>query len=165
MEELRQAGNFSADPEKAKEEGEIHLLTRDDVEFHWPEVSRALDEHPEQWNSFYTKESFFERLVDGRMQMWAVRPSATGGNFTLMMFTQVMPTDVGAMLNVPWIYGVGATRALNLMALALIRFARETGCRKIFMEGRDGWQKYLHHVGAQRVGVTYTLDVKDVRMQ
>lgn len=164
MQGHRQVGNSFPDPVKAKEEGEIHLLSEDEVDDYWPTIALCLDQQPELWNSFYTKESFYARAMNKELFVWAVLPAVRGGEFSIIFFTQVMQTDVGPQLNVPWMYGVGATRALNLIGLALIRFARETGCARIFFQGRDGWDKFMPSTGACKLGVTYTLEVKDLRM-
>lgn len=142
----------------------VKLLNADEVEKAWPQIMEELDRNPEPLCFYYTKESLFDRVLEGLIHVWAVCPPPDK-HWTLVLMTERHMTDIGPQLRILWASGEGAIGALNLIALVLKRFAYETGCVRIFATGRRGWIRALKIFGAQEEGVCMSVAVEPMRRQ
>lgn len=117
------------------------------VGHYWPELEQRLDEAPELWNRVYTKNDIRERILDQRIQVWAV---FNGRIIRLVFFTQryVAPNGI-ATLQIFWMYGEGVRQVLELLDAAVDKFAAKLDCQMLEVVGRKGWERVLAPLGAE----------------
>lgn len=159
----QEAGQNSLSVEEITKRQIVKLLTPEEVDDNWKDIEKEIDRDPELLLRYYTKDSLFERAMNGMLQVWAVCPPQFGGVFTLMLFSERVQTDTGPQLHVFWASGEGAVGALNLITLVLKRFAAETGCSRMYATGRKGWVRALRAFGAEEEGVCFSVPVERLR--
>jgi len=124
---------------------EIFLLSDVQFDHYWPDIEKLLDLDPSLWERFNTKESIYERIMDGQYQVWAV--CNEGGAITTVFFSEVTQYDDRRDLHLWWSYGVGALHAPECVDAAVETFARHHGCEALVITGRKGWERALRPLG------------------
>jgi len=145
-------------PKEIEFASECFLLDLEQVEHYWPQIETYLDEAPELWDRWYTKETLRARAEGQHLQVWVIC-SEKGGVIDSVFFSQVLPFDAGRAFHIFWIWGRDALRALKCAALATNRFAEQAGCNEILITGRMGWMRPLREVGGKSISLTMSRPV------
>jgi hypothetical protein len=130
---------------------EVFLLSRGQIEHYWPQIEGELDAAPELWQSWFSKEGLFARMLDKMIQVWTVCEAE--GPICAVFLTQILVTDTGKVLYVFWMRGHLLDGALKCISLSLDRFAAHYECSRITIMGRKGWERKLQGLGMTFEGV------------
>lgn len=143
------------------EKAEIAILTNEQFEHYWPQIQEGLDSRPDLWQKWTTKEGFVHDTLSGKLQVWVASPEASAP-ITLLFATRLCETWAGRVLQVPIAFGEGAVRMMPCLEGAVDRMAKFSGCTRIEVTGRRGWERVLKpEFGWEFMGVTLTRPVRD----
>lgn len=139
-------------------EAEIHLLTPEQFSGYWPKISECLDARPELWNRSLTKESIWQSVMNGMVQMWAVGDKDA---ILTCFMSQVVCSPAENYLEIFWAYGHGLLERLPFVAEVVDKFAANCQCSRIdVVVAREGWKKIARPFGAEFVCATYSRPVR-----
>ena len=82
---------------------EVYLLDDSQCEDHWDKFTEALDEEPEIWNKWFTKEGILARVRNHTMQAWVVCEKDEG--VAAIFLSQILVSELGKVLNLFWLKG------------------------------------------------------------
>lgn len=142
------------------EDSEIFLLDEKQFEHYEKSIEAMLDEEPELWNKWFTKEGILERIRDKTIQPWVV--TEVGGPIRAVFFTQILVGEIGKVLQVFWMKGSLPKGALKCISLALDRFGSHHGCFRLNVNGRRGWERALHELGAEFECITLSRPINSL---
>lgn len=135
-------------------------LNPDQVLRFWPQIEGALDAAPELWQGTFSKEMMLAGVEQGAAQIWAV---GKGTTVYLVLLTQIFNTPVDRVLQVVWAWGNGLRAAMPQLDAELDRFAERSGCQRIEVIGRKGFERMLRPLGFGFQCATYSRDVQSGR--
>jgi hypothetical protein len=117
-------------------------LTPDGFAFHWPDIERVLDQHPEMWADYHTKESLYQDAMDRNIQVWAF---IEDDKIRVVLFTRLIEYPAARVLHVMMGFGNSLDRLLPQIEATLESFGQTWGCTLCEIVGREGWVKKLSH--------------------
>jgi uncharacterized membrane protein len=124
-------------------EKEIFLLTVPQFCTYWPFIEKCLDATEETWAMEHTKESLRDEILRGGLQVWT---AGTPEAIVLVLFTRVVTSEVSRAVQVVWACGHLEDYA-GILNVKLENFAKTTGCSRLEVVGRAGWQRILKPLG------------------
>jgi hypothetical protein len=130
-------------------EVEVELLTPGKVEIYWPKIERDLLSIPEVWDKWWTVDALREGAFHSRFQVWTVGRNKVSGVF----FSQFCTYPAGVILQVVLAFGKGLDECLPKAITTLQWYAKTTGCSRVEVHGRLGWEKKLLPYGFVRESV------------
>lgn len=135
-----------------------YLATAEQVAQHWPNIDKMLDRIP-QIN--HTSESLYELAMEKCMQVWF-----TGDDkIRFVTFSQICNYPKARVLEFIWGAGEGVLDSHNHQAAIYEEFARVTGCDRVDVIGRPGWEPFMKAQGLQKMAVTFSRMVTLTRRQ
>jgi hypothetical protein len=144
----------------AVEQSEVFLLNRSQCEHYWTNINQVLDEEPELWNKWFTKEGILRRIQEESIHAWVV--CEKDGPIKAMFFSQILVSELGKVLQVFWLKGELPEGALKCISLTLDRFGSYHGCYRLYVMGRRGWERRLAGLGAEFESVTLSRPILNV---
>lgn len=138
----------------------IRVMTVEEVSAFWPDIEEALDDNPELWNQYYTKESIFEDVAKGHLHIIAAAKDET---IVMVTMCAVVTWPAGKRLKVFFMAGEGLEECGILLDHALEHFANMTGCLWIDGYGRRGFERFTKQFGYRFVNVQVTRPVNQRR--
>jgi hypothetical protein len=140
---------------------EVSLLPTNHVDHYWENILDMLDKVPHTWEE-WTKESLYERIIDGNIQVWGLGTSKAHRAF---MFTQIAMYPAKRVLEVIWFCGEGTLEnVLDILDATGTRFAQIQNCSHIEIIGRPGWKPYAKSHGFRLMSVRYSRAVPRERI-
>lgn len=128
----------------------------------WPEIRDMMDRIPHTWADHLTKESVYDRALNGTLQVWGVGAV----DVEMVLFTQVARFAAGSSLQIIW--GAGEAqlgKKIEILDDALTYFAKTQECHRIEIIGRAGWEKLMSPLGFKKVAVVLSRNVVHRGMQ
>lgn len=139
-------------------ETEVHIITPEQFGGYWPKIVECLDARPELWNRNLTKESIWQGVMCGAMQMWAVGDKNT---ILTCFLSQIVNSPAERYLEIFWAYGQGLLERMPFAVRVVDKFAASLDCRRIdVVVAREGWKKFAPPFGAEFVCATYSRPVQ-----
>ena len=120
----------SPPPQQSKEDWEVEF---DRLEHH---IKRAL-KHQDMYNLTDIKEN----IRQGRLHIWGGKDS--------VIITHFIEYPRYKALNM--LIGAGDYNELEKMFSSVELFAKQFGCKKIFLGGRKGWLRKIKHLGFKKI--------------
>ena len=120
----------SPPPQQSKEDWEVEF---DRLEHH---IKRAL-KHQDMYNLTDIKEN----IRQGRLHIWGGKDS--------VIITHFIEYPRYKALNM--LIGAGDYKELEKMFSSVKIFAKQFGCKKIFLGGRKGWLRKIKHLGFEKL--------------
>lgn len=147
---------------RVADEWEAKLLPTNHVDHYWEHILSMLDKVPHTWEE-WTKESLYERVIDGHIQVWGLGTTKAHHAF---MFTQIAAYPNKRILEVVWFCGEGALEnGLDILDAMGERFAQIQQCDRIDILGRPGWKPHALAHGFHLASVRYSRNVSKEHMQ
>ena len=139
----------------------VAYLTPEMFDHYWPELSQVLDQEPELWNKYYSKQNIWDRVHNKEIQVWVV---FNGQLIRLVFFTQryVAPNGI-ATLQIFWMYGTGLKEAMYMLDGVVDKFASTLDCTRLEVTGRKGFERLLAPLGAEYQYSVFSRPVRSVR--
>lgn len=142
---------------KRETRGGVYLLDEDQLALYWPCIDEWLnaDDH---WQYLTTKETLQQQLLDKTMQAWVAGDTKM---LRLVVFTQVRDLPTGKVLCVWYAAGFDVEILVSLLEEAFQVFARATGCSRIEVSGRKGWERLLAPLNVNFLCSTWWIPVRN----
>ena len=122
---------------KSARMAEIFLLSTVQFEHYWPKIEGLLDLDPSLWETFNTKESIYDKVMDGQYQVWVVCDDKAGP-ITTVFFTEILQFERGRDLHLFWSYGIEALRAPECVEAAVENVRPAPRLRGADVNGAEG---------------------------
>ena len=125
----------------------------------WPAVEPMLFKAVIRSGGRFTTEDLYHDLICGVQTLWlALDDSNIIGCATVKV--QLYPTGL-MTLSYEYLAGEDVRRWMRQAQEVMISYAKEYGCTKIEIIGRQGWKPLLEQLGWRQTNVQYELDLKD----
>jgi hypothetical protein len=151
---------FVPDEKAKKSPMSMALFTIDEVCDFWPELEDMLDRVPHTWRR-WTKESIYDAVVEGRMQVWGIGPDNLA---TLIIITMVTVFPSMRVLTLFWTAGEMTEEMPALVEEAFVAYARIQGCSEAEVLGRVGWEPIMLKHGFRRDGVMLVRPILSIHL-
>lgn len=138
----------------------VRVMTFQEVAQFWPQIEEELDAQPELWNTYYTKESLFEKIVEGHVHIIAC---AKDDIIVLLAMCAVVEWPACRRLQVFWMAGEGLEEAAVVLNYSIENFAAMTNCQFIDGYGRKGWERFTKRFGYEFVRIQVSKPVRTMR--
>lgn len=139
---------------------ELILFGVKHIEYYWPQISQALDEKPELWNTVNTKESLKAAALSGNIQVWAL---SSNDVLHVVFFTQFYRTHATMIFQIFWAYGENLISAMPMLSDVFDNFASKQGATQMEIQGRKGFEPFLKKFGFRADHVTYSRPIAPTR--
>jgi hypothetical protein len=142
------------------ESSEVYLLNQQQCEEYWQTIDEMLDDEPELWNKWFSKEGILGRIRNQTIQAWVVNEKE--GAIRACFLTQILVSELGKVLQVFWLKGELPDGALKCISLALDRFGTYHECYRLYVVGRKGWERRLQGLGAKLESITLSRPIEAI---
>lgn len=142
------------------EQSEVFLLDHQQCEHYWGNITELLDDEPDLWDKWFTKEGILERIREQTIQAWVVTEKE--GPIRACFLSQILVSDLGKVLQVFWLKGELPEGALKCISSALDLFGSHHECYRLYVMGRKGWERKLQGLGAQFESITLSRPIHNV---
>lgn len=141
---------------------QMEQFSCDKIEAFWPSIASDLDKMPHLWSDYYTKEALFELASTKHIQVWGIgRVDAE-----MILFTQIGVYPAGNILEIFLAFGEDVYKAAgDVVDYTLEEFAKLTGCNRMNVVGRFGWERELKGRGFQKTSIVLSRKVVHRGMQ
>lgn len=128
----------------------------------WPMIAAEMDKVPHIWDKWWTKESIYEGVTQGRFQVWV---AGTNGEVRVTLITQIAYYPANRILQGILVLGNSLEDCAPALDAVLEKFARDTGCTLCEVQGRPGWERFLSRYGFSKAAVVLHRRVTEHRVQ
>lgn len=108
-------------------------------------------------NGLYTQESLWAALKQGEMQLWLAE---INDELAMALVTEIADYPARRQCTIVMAGGKHLDRFMPFLG-TIEAWARSSGCHRIRIEGRGGWQRKLGSHGYEPTGVILTKDMND----
>lgn len=142
-------------------EHEVKRVFGDSFAVYWPFIEAELDRIQPMWERWWTKESLYNGIINGRFQLWG---AGTKQVVHIMIVTQVAEYPAGSILQGVMAFGQKLDENLHTIVASMENFARQMGCTSFEIHGREGWVRKLRSIKPARVTVIASFDISHGRV-
>lgn len=141
----------------------INVFDEQSLNFYWPNISDALDTHPEHWEGM-TKKFIYSSIVNGNFMLWGLC-SDRGVHILILTKIAVYPNGKRT-LRILWLYGRDVMKYKSLAEGWLDNTMDVLKCEEVWCElGRPGWKRVLKVLGFEFVSTNMKRRAKPVTRQ
>ena len=127
---------------------EIELATLEKVQVYWPHIASMMERMPNTLAN-HTPQSLFELCMEGGVQLWLVGRE----KHELAMLSSISNYPNARVLEIFWGAGTGALKSGPIVDATIEQFAKKTGCDRIDVHGRPGWEKIMEPYGFKKLSI------------
>lgn len=137
----------------------VTLVPPDAVADLWTTVEPMLHKAVARSNGRYNTEELFHEIIDGDQTLWLALDDV---NIIGCATIKVLRYPTGLItLSYEYLAGEDVRKWMHQAQEVMISYAKEFGCTKIEIIGRQGWKPLLEQLGWRQTNVQYELDLKD----
>lgn len=111
-----------------------------DLPIFWPMVEEKVARALEHGSGELEVRDILVSLTSGKMQLWIM---GEAGEARVVGVTEIQEFPQMKICLILVCAGEGVHRAIPLLKEVLVPWARENGCAKVRLFGREGWQRML----------------------
>ncbi|OZI20501.1 hypothetical protein CAL26_23695 [Bordetella genomosp. 9] len=123
----------------------IQGVPTDAVPAIWPLVRDWIADALARGNSLDTPDDILAKIIAQEYQLWVVDDGQPAAAFV----TRIYSGSLGSALVAVCLGGKGMDRWLFAVEDVICGFAKDKGCKRVYLHGRRGWVKQLAQYGWQ----------------
>ena len=131
---------------------EVTLIPREHVKSMWGKVSGLIEKAIAHSPGRYDIVDLYERSLKNELVLW-IAFDDTG--IKAAWFTRAYTVPLGLVMSIEWLGGEDIDQWEEKAISIVESYARDNGCTRLEMTGREGWKPFAVKHGFSKLAVVY----------